>query len=297
MKKSILLLCLIVSATIINGQGPDSFKASDGETLYYTRIGNGPKVFLLAGGPGYASEAMMYWVDSLKSDYECILFDLRGTGHAADVKLDSSTVNMKKAVHDINDLRKHLNLEKITLCGISFGGALAQCYAAYFPDHVNNLVLVSTMGPDYSLDDPFTDNVVMRFHPEEKDSIKYWKSQLDKKTAFKNMMMLWLKPYFYDHDVAGRVLPAFFKSNKHYGKMSYLMTQDLKHNFDIKDKLKDYKGRCTIIRPRQDPIPEQTVYIIKEVLPQSQIIYIEKCGHFPALERPDIFFKKLRLAL
>lgn len=297
MKRIFLSYFLLIPAIIIYGQETKSFTTSDGETLTYTVKGNGPKIFLLAGGPGYAGSAMMYWVDSLYNDFECVLPDLRGTGNSEDVLLDSSTVNMKRAAEDIDNLRKHLGIDKITLCGISFGGALAQCYAANFPDQTENLVLVSPMGPDYSLDGPFTDNVVMRFYPSEKDSIKYWRTYADKKIANKNIMMLWLKPYFYNHEIAGRVLPDFFESNKYYGKMAYLMTLDLKKSFNVRNKLKDYNGRCTIIRPRQDPIPEQSIYIIKEILPQTNIVYIEKCGHFPGLERPDVFFKTIKSAL
>lgn len=297
MKKLTVFLCLFSLVIFIKGQDVESFVASDGETLYFTTKGSGPKIFLFTGGPGYAANTLMYWVDSLSNEFECVLFDLRGTGNAANVRLDSSTVNMNRAVNDIDDLRKHLNLEKITLCGISFGGALAQCYAANYPEHTKNLVLVSTMGPDYSLDRPFIDNLWMRFHPLEKDSVKYWEKHDDKKLAYKNINMLWLKHYFYNHEFAGKLLPSFIEKNIFYPKMSYLMTRDLKHNFDIKDKLRNYDGPCTIFRPRQDPIPEQTIYIIKDILPKTKIRYIEKCGHFPGIERPDIFFRELKNTL
>ena len=72
--------------------------------------------------------------------------------------------------------------------------------------------------------------------------------------------------------------------------MSNLMWKDLSINYDLKAKLKDYKGQCIVIKPRQDIIPEEMSYQIKEVLPQTKFIVIEQCGHFPDMEKPKEFF-------
>ncbi|NTW90881.1 MAG: alpha/beta fold hydrolase [Erysipelotrichaceae bacterium] len=82
------------------------------------------------------------WVDTLSTDFECILFEQRGIGLSGNVKLDSTTINLKRAVLDIEDLRKHLGRNQISLCGISWGGGLAQAYSSYYPDNVKNMVLM-----------------------------------------------------------------------------------------------------------------------------------------------------------
>ena len=79
--------------------------------------------------------------------------------------------------------------------------------------------------------------------------------------------------------------------------MSKLMGVDLNKNYDLTSKLKNYKGRCTIIKTRQDVMPEETVYQIKNLLPQTEILTIEKCGHFPDYEKPAEFFKLLNSIL
>ncbi|TKG88372.1 alpha/beta hydrolase [Puteibacter caeruleilacunae] len=295
MRKLVIFFYCLFTAASLMGQEPESFQTSDNETLYFTRAGDGPAILIL-GGAGWESKIMTYWVDSLSADYECILLDYRGAGNSGNAKVDSSTINMGRAAQDIEDLRKHLGLEKLTIAGISYGGGLAQNYASIYPKHIKNMVLVSTIGSDYSYDKPFTDNVKGRFYPREKDSIQYWKSYPDKKIAQRRIAMQWLKPYFYDHDLAEKVVPEFFKF-KWNGKVSYLMYKDLRTNYDVKEKLKNYKGKCTIVRPRQDPIPCQTSYLIKELIPQAEIVFIEKCGHFPAMERPDVFFKIMKEVL
>lgn len=296
MKKNFIVLCCLLSTLCIVAQEPESFKTSDGETLYYTTQGDGPRVFIL-GFAGWDAGLLSHWVDSLSADFECILPDLRGTGHSSDVKIDSNTINMDRAVEDIEDLRKHLREEKITITGISFGAALTQNYIAKYPENAKNIVLVSPLGPDYNYDIPFTDNVIMRFYPKEKDSIDYWHNYPDKKIGQRNAMKQWLKPYFYDHNVAEQVLPVIFNTYNFNADISFFMFTDIRLHYNVKEQLPNYKGACTILKPRQDPIPTQISYQIKELIPQTVIIFIEKCGHLPGFERPDVFYKLLREAL
>lgn len=179
MKATMFLITFLLTVIQIKGQEVKSFKTSDSETLYYTTYGKGPRVVLLYGGPGYGVGPMHPWADSLSGQFECILFDQRGTGLSSNVKFDSTTINLKRATQDIEDLRIHLGEEKITLCGISWGGMLAQAYASFFPEKTKNIVLVSTLGPDLSLMAPFNHNMNMRRFPNERDSLAYWNKQPD----------------------------------------------------------------------------------------------------------------------
>ena len=62
------------------------------------------KVLLLYGGPGYAVSAMRPWADFLSNEFECILYDQRGTGLSSNVKIDSTRINLLRAVKDIEEL-------------------------------------------------------------------------------------------------------------------------------------------------------------------------------------------------
>jgi proline iminopeptidase len=64
--------------------------------------------------------------------------------------------------------------------------------------------------------------------------------------------------------------------------------------------LQHYKGIVHIIQGRQDPMGEATVFEIRDLLPQSKVHFIEKCGHFPWLEQEvpaTEFFNHLEEAL
>ncbi|MBA7574452.1 hypothetical protein ES708_16258 [subsurface metagenome] len=207
------------------------------------------------GGPGYSVGAMKPWADSLSGDYECILYDQRGTGLSGNVKLDTSTVNLKRAARDLEELRQHLGEEKLVLCGISWGGMLVQAYASYYPGNTEKIILVSTLGPDLSLLSAFTDNINMRRFPVERDSLKYWLNQPDSDHVIMKRYYFNFLPEFYDHTIGHKMLPEFFSSTTYNEQMADLIWMDLSSSYELKESLKAYKGQCIIIRPRQDPVP------------------------------------------
>ena len=297
MKMYLFLMYFLLIVIQTEAQITKSFRTTDGETLYYTTKGNGPKVILLYGGPGIGAGPMRPWADSLSNKFECIIFEQRGTGLSSNVKLDSTTINLKRATQDIDDLRKHLGENQLTLCGISWGGGLAQAYASYFPENTKQIVLVCSLGPDLSLMSAFIDNMNMRRYPNERDSLSNWNKQPDSEfTKMKRNFFSFL-PDFYDHNIGYKMLPQFFATATFHEQMSELMWADLYKNYDLTSKLKGYHGQCTIIKTRQDVMPEETVYQIKNLLPQTEIMTIEKCGHFPDYEKPAEFFRLLKSIL
>lgn len=291
-----IIICMI-TLTFTKGQQVNSFITSDSESIYFTRIGNGPKVILLYGGPGYAVSAMRPWADSLSNEFECILYDQRGTGLSSNIKIDSTRINLLRALKDIEELRVYLGEDKLTICGISWGGMLAQAYASYYPENTKKIVLVSTLGPDLSLMSAFIDNMNMRRYPDEIDSLNYWRDQPDNELSKMKRSFYRYLPEFYDHEIGKKMLVIFFKTTTLNEQMGNLMWNDLLTSYDLKSSLKNYKGQCFIIRGRQDPVPAEDIYRIKEILPQTKILIIEKCGHFPDYEKPIELFVKLREVL
>src|SRR4030042_3879827 len=214
MKKLIFSISLLLILIQIAAQEIKSFKTSDGETLYFRTVGKGPKVIILSGGPGFGADGMKPLADSLSEDFECILFHQRGTGLSSNVRLDSSTINLKRAVQDLDDLRKNLGQEKLKICGHSWGGMLAQAYASAFPDNTEKIVLINPGGPDMSLWPVFFNDILpMRRYPSEKDSLNYWNNQPDSERAIFKRLLYFTLPYFYDHEIGLREVPKLINSS------------------------------------------------------------------------------------
>jgi proline iminopeptidase len=296
MKKLTLLVYSLLFFNIANSQGILSFKTSDGESLFYTKTGNGPIIIFLSGGPGVSVNSMQLWADTLSTKFECILFDQRGTGLSTNVRLDSTTINLERATKDIDELRKHLGSEQISLCGISWGGGLSQAYASFYPNNVKKMVLVSTIGPDLTLFAAMGDNIWMRQYPNERDSLQYWNKQPSSPTSELRKGVFTYLPYLYDHNLGYYLGLDFLSKVSINSTMAELMWKDLVKNYDLKSRLINYKGQCIIIKPRQDVIPEEGCYLIKELIPQTKMISIERSGHMPHLENPKEFYPALKKA-
>ncbi len=121
----------------------ESFRTSDGRALTYRQQGSGSMLVCHPGGPGFSSR---YFGDlaGLGSRFTLVLLDPRGTGNS-DRPADSSAYDTADYVADLEELRQHLDLERMLLLGHSHGGVVAQAYAARHPERVERLVLASTL--------------------------------------------------------------------------------------------------------------------------------------------------------
>lgn len=112
-----------------------------GHTLYWEECGNpkGKPILFIHGGPGLGT--LPYnrsFFDPEK--YRIILFDQRGCGKSLPFSsLENNTT--WDLVHDIEHLRKHLEIDSWVVFGGSWGSTLGLTYAIQNPTKVQGLIL------------------------------------------------------------------------------------------------------------------------------------------------------------
>jgi pimeloyl-ACP methyl ester carboxylesterase len=106
----------------------------------YSIAGHGPALFLIHG-IGARRAGWNQLVDSLKSDFTCITYDLRGHGESP---LPKERFGLDDLVDDLEALRARLGIEQAHFAGHSLGGMIGPAYARRFPDRVLSLGLLST---------------------------------------------------------------------------------------------------------------------------------------------------------
>src|SRR2546427_1082213 len=112
-----------------------------GAPLSPRRAGDGPPVVVLHGGPGAHHDSLLPQYDLLARGRTLLYYDQRGGGRSP-VGRDPP-VGWREHVADLEALRRHWSIDRLTLLGYSWGGLLALLYWLEHPERVERLALVS----------------------------------------------------------------------------------------------------------------------------------------------------------
>ena len=137
------------------------FVSVNGKKIWYESEGKGEPLLLIAGGPGFSHAYFHPFFSELAESNRIIYFDAYGTGKSERAK-SAKEYSLAQDVEDIESLRKTLKLDKITVLGHSYGGFVAQLYAAKYPNSVKRRILANTFPSGdtlQSLQDNFNDDI------------------------------------------------------------------------------------------------------------------------------------------
>ena len=121
------------------GGGLRRFTGRGRNDLAYALQGAGPLLVCHPGGPGFAA-GHLGSLGGLDATRSLVLFDPRGAGASA----AASSYRLADYVEDLEDLRGHLEIERLDLFGHSHGGYVVARYSAAYPDAVARLVIDGT---------------------------------------------------------------------------------------------------------------------------------------------------------
>jgi proline iminopeptidase len=278
-RRLMILWALLCPQAILFAQKHYVIQSADNITLHVNEYGQGKPVILLAGGPGF-NAAYLEPIWKALPGYRFIVPDQRGTGNSAMTKIDSGMMRVSDYVEDLELLRKHLNLQKIVLTGHSWGGMLALAYAAKHPANVDKLILLGSGGITQNFFKYFNSNIKMRLREDDLAESKVADS------FALSLRAIW-PGYFYNRAsaLATKALVDTSLANHNAGMINSLTLKDFKKAENLRAAgLRKLKSPVYLIQGRQDPVGESTVYETQSIIPQTQIFFIEKCGHLPWLE-------------
>lgn len=112
-------------------------------SLFVEIEGEGVPLVLINGGPGGTHHYFHPWFSRISASHKIIYYDQRGTG-LSDFQ-PGSGYTFRQAADDLEKLRIQLGIGKWFVCGFSYGGGVAQLYAAAYPESVLGLVLISSV--------------------------------------------------------------------------------------------------------------------------------------------------------
>src|ERR1039458_10325081 len=116
--------------------------ASAGEIeLSYERAGSGPVLLMIMGMSGTALSWGEPFLDSLREDFETIVYDHRGVGKSSRMEEPFTIVSLAE---DALNLLDALEVDSAHVLGISMGGMVAQELALAHPERIRTLTLGCT---------------------------------------------------------------------------------------------------------------------------------------------------------
>jgi 3-oxoadipate enol-lactonase len=126
-------------------------KAPGGINHYYEELGGGTSLVFIHGAFADARMWDPQWIHFSKN-YRVLRYDLRGHGRTGPSTLERYTI--ETFADDLQSLLDSLEIQAPILCGQSFGGSIAQAYAARHPGKIKALILAGSMAAiDLSLMD------------------------------------------------------------------------------------------------------------------------------------------------
>lgn len=113
----------------------------NGVRLFTRRLGAGPPVIVLHGGPGAHHDYLLPQYDLLARGRTLFYYDQRGGGRSP--VEGPTSVGWRDHVADLDALRAYWGIDAAVLLGYSWGGLLAVLYALEHPERSSTLALVA----------------------------------------------------------------------------------------------------------------------------------------------------------
>lgn len=252
-------------------------------TTNYHDLGQGyPVVFLHGSGPGVTAWANWNKLfPLLKEDFRLLAPDMAGFGFTE--RLPDAAYTMNNWVQQTIDFFDALDIEKANLVGNSFGGALALSMAIKYPQRVNKLVLMGSMGVSFSL--TYGLDRVWGYTPSPE-----------------NMEEL-LEIFTYDHSFATKeLIRTRYESSMQPGFQESFSSmfpaprqQGVEGMAGNQHYIRNIPHQTLIVHGREDRvIPLENSLKLLQMIDNAQLHVFGKCGHWTQIEHTEEFAGLLR---
>jgi len=169
----------------------------------------------------------------------------------------------------IHDFVEHKKFTSINILGNSLGGHVALVYLKKYPQKVNSLLLAGSSG--------LYENAFGASYPRKGD-----KEYLRERIALT----------FYDpKSTTDELVDEIYETIQDKGKLLRILTMAksaIRHN--MRKDLPNFKLPTCLIWGKQDNVtPPEVAEEFNQLLPNSELYFIDNCGQAPMIQQPVIF--------
>lgn len=271
----------------------------DGARLYYRVVGAGRDTLIaIHGGPGVDLESIAGDLQPLAARHVVIFYDQRGTGRST-LPSDTTTLNAAQQVLDLDAVRRHFGLAKVTLVAHSYGPLLAATYAIAHPDVVRRMVFFGPVPPrrgDFWT--RFGYSMLTRLDTAQRASLssinkRFSDPSADARAACREYWAIAMRPRLAEPD---RTLPlirsdlcASDAAGIRYGLTTTNRVVMASYgDWDLRAALATVTAPTLIVHGEEESIPMELVQEWTTALPHATLLRVPRAAHFTYAERPEI---------
>ena len=307
-----LLLLLLSSGCALLGRGsPPSSQGyvhtEDGGRIFYRFVGRGTDtIVVLHDGPGLHMNAIAPDLAPLARRHVLLFYDQRGGGMSDSAAKRTvrgwSRDPLVNTAHagDVERLRKHFGMERMTLLGHGWGAGLAALYASQERARVERLLLVSPIPPSR---EPFAPRAEARLRERlgaraaRMDSLaRRWQRGSGVGRTCRELFRIRNSAMAASPRSATRIrarpCDAPADALRRYPATAE-RAQGLLRDWRWQPMLADVRARTLIVRGTEDPAPPEAARDWEQRIPGARLLEIPGAGAFPHAERPEVFFPEV----
>jgi len=256
---------------------------ANGIETNYLEDGSGDDYVLLIHGSGPGVTSYANWrlvIPALATKFHVVAPDMVGFGFSERPK--DVQYNVQTWADQTVGLMDALGIEKTSLVGNSFGGAIALRIATQHPDRINKLVLMGSMGVPF----PITEGLERVWGYEA--SFENMRKVLDVFAYSRELVNDELAKVRYE----GSIQPGFQES---FSSMFPAPRQRwVEAMCTPEEDIRQLPHRTLIIHGREDKvIPLQTSLRLEELIDNADLSVYSHCGHWSMIERNADFNRGL----
>ena len=247
-----------------------------GKKIYYEVHGQG-KPILLLNGIMMSTGSWSYFKDSLSSGNKLILIDFLDQGKSDKIE---KQYTQDIQVEVILSLLNELDIEKINMVGISYGGEVALQFALKYGERLDRLALFNTTART----SPWLRDIGRAWNLSKEDPLNYYLTTIP----------VIYSPDFYTKNESWmnkrkeQLTQGVFNQKEFMDSMERLTISA--EGYDVKDRLGEIKNKTLVVGSENDyitPVNEQK--ILHEGIENSEFILLPDTGHGSMYEKPLLF--------
>ncbi len=244
-----------------------------GKSNHKTHLDNGYEYLKVPGdGQTDIELVLLHGMFGGLSNYDPLLEHLNGyTIYVPSIPVydfETKELTIPKLGHWLYGFCKQMNIQSPVLLGNSMGGHIALEYAVQYPNMISSLILTGSSG---LLERDFGSTCPRR---NDRDYIR-------RQAALT----------FYDDLIDDTILDEIIEVITTPSKLTNLLAITRStHQHNMEEQLPDITHPVLLIWGKNDEItPPEVADSFLRLLPDAQLKWIDKCGHAPMMEHPQVF--------